>query len=196
MTKVSTKDRIFQASMLLFSQHGYDGTSVQDICQHAEVSKGAFYHHFQSKQALFLGMMDEWIKLFTAEVVDQQPGSLPVPEYLLALNGRISMAFDAAPHGFPILMDFWRQAILDETIWHEALTPYRHFQQFFEQLVRKGIAEGSLKRDTDPSQAAFLLIAFFMGYLLQAALYRDAVNWPLQTAYGLGQLLDGMRSKS
>ena len=49
MTKVSTKDRIFQASMLLFSQHGYDGTSIQDICQHAEVSKGAFYHHFQSK---------------------------------------------------------------------------------------------------------------------------------------------------
>ena len=57
-----TRQLILDASMDLFAQNGYDATSVAEICQRAEVSKGAFYHHFPSKQALFLDLMASWLQ--------------------------------------------------------------------------------------------------------------------------------------
>ena len=56
-----TRAAIMIASAALFSQAGYDATSVAQICEQAGVSKGAFYHHFPSKQDLFLSILDEWL---------------------------------------------------------------------------------------------------------------------------------------
>ena len=56
-----TKNQILGAAYQLFSQSGYDATGVAEICQAAGVSKGAFYYHFPSKQAVFLELMDNWL---------------------------------------------------------------------------------------------------------------------------------------
>ena len=47
-----TRDDIVQASMRLFSLHGYHRTSTADILAAVSVSKGAFYYHFRSKEDL------------------------------------------------------------------------------------------------------------------------------------------------
>jgi len=49
-----TRERIVESAVELFAQHGYNATSVQDIVTHAGVTKGAFYHHFDSKDAVLL----------------------------------------------------------------------------------------------------------------------------------------------
>jgi hypothetical protein len=41
--------RILEAAAAGFAEQGYDGTSAAEICHRAEVSKGAFYHHFSSR---------------------------------------------------------------------------------------------------------------------------------------------------
>ncbi len=46
---VATKLKITQTAIGLFKEHGYDAVTVKDICQAAELSIGAFYHHFSSK---------------------------------------------------------------------------------------------------------------------------------------------------
>ncbi len=52
-----TRSRILKAAEVCFAQSGYDGTSVAQICQAAGVSKGALYHHFSSKEELYLALM-------------------------------------------------------------------------------------------------------------------------------------------
>jgi AcrR family transcriptional regulator len=47
------KDRINHESLKLFSTKGYLNTSISDILQAAETSKGGFYNHFESKEELF-----------------------------------------------------------------------------------------------------------------------------------------------
>lgn len=47
------KDRIYHESLKLFSSKGYLNTSISDIMQAADTSKGGFYNHFDSKEALF-----------------------------------------------------------------------------------------------------------------------------------------------
>ena len=52
---------ILESAYQLFSRNGYEATSVADICQSAGVSKGALYHHFPTKQAIFLELMESWL---------------------------------------------------------------------------------------------------------------------------------------
>ena len=48
-----TAARILSAAARLFLEKGYDRTSLQDIIQQTGLSKGAIYHHFSSKEAIF-----------------------------------------------------------------------------------------------------------------------------------------------
>ena len=45
-----TKRKIFEASMKLFAEKGYDGTSIEEITSAVGVAKGTLYYHFSSKE--------------------------------------------------------------------------------------------------------------------------------------------------
>jgi len=49
---------ILDAAVELFSEYGYDGVSMRQIAAAAGVSKSNIYHHFASKEALYLGILD------------------------------------------------------------------------------------------------------------------------------------------
>ncbi len=49
----STKTALLDSARDLFTQHGYSGTSLDEVVAAARVTKGALYHHFPSKLALF-----------------------------------------------------------------------------------------------------------------------------------------------
>lgn len=57
---VETKQKIFYCAVSLFAQKSYENVTVQDICDKAEVSVGAFYHHFKSKE----NIINEGYRLF------------------------------------------------------------------------------------------------------------------------------------
>ncbi|MEN6391331.1 MAG: TetR/AcrR family transcriptional regulator [Syntrophomonas sp.] len=54
-----TKINIAQQARTLFSKKGYAATSIQDICQAAECSKGNLYYHFKSKEDLFIYLEEQ-----------------------------------------------------------------------------------------------------------------------------------------
>ena len=57
---VHTQERILKSALHLFAEQGYEHTGVSQICRNAGISKGAFYHHFCSKDDLFLRLLDDW----------------------------------------------------------------------------------------------------------------------------------------
>ena len=62
-TKKTSREKILQSAVELFMEDGYEAASVNDICKNAGVSKGSFYHYFETKQALFLTLMENWSSL-------------------------------------------------------------------------------------------------------------------------------------
>lgn len=52
--KRETQEKIFVSAMQLFRQRGLEGTSIEQITQHADVGKGTFYNYFSSKEAVVL----------------------------------------------------------------------------------------------------------------------------------------------
>lgn len=51
--RAKTRARIVTAARQMFNLHGFDGVSIDQIMAHANLSRGGFYHHFDSKEALF-----------------------------------------------------------------------------------------------------------------------------------------------
>lgn len=58
-----TKRKIFETSMKLFAQKGYDATSIEEITATVGVAKGTLYYHFSSKEEIFNFLIEEGIKL-------------------------------------------------------------------------------------------------------------------------------------
>ena len=58
-----TKRKIFETSMKLFAEKGYDATSIEEITATVGVAKGTLYYHFSSKEEIFNFLIEEGIKL-------------------------------------------------------------------------------------------------------------------------------------
>lgn len=54
------KARLLDAAVSLVRQKGFSGTSIDDLCRAAGVTKGAFFHHFASKEALGVAAAEHW----------------------------------------------------------------------------------------------------------------------------------------
>jgi len=58
-----TKRKIFETSMKLFAEKGYEATSVEEITATVGVAKGTLYYHFSSKEEIFNFLVEEGMKL-------------------------------------------------------------------------------------------------------------------------------------
>ena len=191
--KQTSRDKILQSAVQLFLEEGFEATSVNDICKHAGVSKGSFYHYFETKQVLFLSLMENWSSRVMQSVLGE-----PITEdsnakdVLIQMPYQFNMAFAAVPRGFPMLVDFWRQAMADPAIWKTAVEPYRYFMGFFMRIIETGQQDGSIRKDIDSEILARLLVAVAMGYLLEAAFDQEKADWSALTSQGLSVLLEGI----
>ncbi len=191
--KLTSRDKLLESAATLFLEKGYDAISVNDICKHAGVSKGSFYHYFETKQVLFLTLMENWSSQVMQSILNQPVSAdSDLKEVLVEMPYHFDTAFSAVPKGFPILVDFWRQAMGDPGIWKMAVEPYRYFTGFFMRIIETGQQNGSIRKDVDSEILARLLIAVAMGYLLEASYDQEKANWSAITSEGLKLLLEGI----
>lgn len=188
-----TRLRILQAAGNAFSQDGYDASGVAEICLRAGVSKGAFYHHFPSKQAVFLALLNQWLDgmdAMWATFSVSQP--VQVPDLLMQMAGSIGEILSSASGQLPMFLEFWTQARRDATIWHATIEPYQRYQALFSKLIQQGIEEGSfLPRDAH--LGANVLLSFAIGLFLQGVLNPDETDWKQVAQEGVAMWIDGMK---
>lgn len=58
--KPNARDKLLDTALSTIRKKGYSATSVDDLCARAGVTKGAFFHHFKSKDALAVAAADHW----------------------------------------------------------------------------------------------------------------------------------------
>jgi AcrR family transcriptional regulator len=66
----ATRGRLVEVATSLFADHGYEGTSIEAVLAAAGVSRGALYHHFAGKEALFAAVLLAISDRVTAEVTE------------------------------------------------------------------------------------------------------------------------------
>lgn len=160
------KAQLFQAALEVCGEKGYHAARVEDIVARAGLSKGALYHHFKSKQELFLGLLESMIvefKAMMAEAVKQSPSAT---EALRSSTHQFVEAFDAHPGMLRAITDLYLMAVRDPGF-------RKHFLHYYEELVEtaipiieKGIARGEFADDIDPRRLAWLFFTAGDGLFL------------------------------
>lgn len=84
-TSNQTKSRIVSAAWKLFYQNGYENTTIDDIAELSQTSKGTFYHYFDSKDNLLGSLSDLFDKKYEELEASMDPDSNPI-DRLLYMN--------------------------------------------------------------------------------------------------------------
>ncbi|MEA5364607.1 TetR/AcrR family transcriptional regulator [Amycolatopsis sp., V23-08] len=114
----STRSALVDSAVELITKRGYAGTSLDEIAKRARVTKGALYHHFSGKQALFEAAFDSVESLVYDRLDKIMNGDgTPWERALAGLNAFIRACLDPAYqriaiHEAPVVMGWerWREA--------------------------------------------------------------------------------------
>ena len=156
-SSVDAAARILRAAEALFSRHGYDGVSMSAIALQAGVSKANVFHHFSSKSALYLAVLQAACR-DTAEHLKQlgaDTGTLPERLSDFAENQLKHMLEQGRVTRLVL-----RELLKDGEQQGRELAE-QVFGDNFAQLVdilRVGQARGELRADVDPAMVATALI--------------------------------------
>jgi AcrR family transcriptional regulator len=159
--KEETKERIVQAALALFRRRGVEATTVEDICDKADVAKGTFFNYFPRKEAVFGYLSEEWV----AEAEEQIGAILAkgVPAWERVRDVFIEFATfyeedrELSKH---MAMEWTRRA-------HDpADTVSRRWDELGVHVTRQLQANGELRRDVPPERLHHVLADVYHGTLM------------------------------
>jgi len=168
---------------------------VAEICSAAGVSKGAFFHHFPTKQAVFFGVLEDWLARLDGQIKEVLRSSDNVSDGLLKMTALTPLIFDSEDKRLQIFLEFWNQSCHDPVVWNATIEPYRRYTRMFARLLQSGIQEGSL-RPVDAGTASRVLMGLLFGLLLQGMMDPHAADWNVVTREGVKLFMEGLQRRS
>ena len=162
-----TKGRIIKAAKTLYSSHGCDGTTLDDIITASGITKGAFYHYFKSKESLCESVLDEVIEDYRAIAESFEEDIEPIErlskflDKIAELNGsgewvncrlilRFSTnTFESHPKIQRRLKNFWQWQI-----------------SFYEDLIEQCRQSGQISTDIDLETQTRILMSAMAGAIM------------------------------
>ena len=173
------KEKLMEAAWELIWAGSYSGTSVDQICERADVRKGSFYHFFASKVELAkVALDDAWEKHLAELDHIFSPKHEPLErlrklcEYIVkdqrecaAKHGRV---LGCPVHSLGSEVSAWEGEL--QTKIKQAIA--RH-QRYFESALRDAAAEGLIPKQPNPATRAQIASAYMEGVLLHARILND-----------------------
>ena len=189
---LETRAGILDAAVTLFADKGYDATGVAEICAAAGVSKGAFYHHFPSKHAVFLAILEDWLAALDIQMEQKLTEAEDIPGGLIEMASLTNDIFSAAGGHLSMFIEFWSQSLHDPEIWRATVDPYRRYTRLFAGYIQRGIEEGSL-RPVDTDAAARLIVGMAVGLLAQGLMDPDSADWGNTAVRSMELVVNGLK---
>ncbi|MEM1483489.1 TetR/AcrR family transcriptional regulator [Oscillospiraceae bacterium PP1C4] len=81
----NTKKKLLEVSMRLIKQYGFDAVTINQICNEADVSTGAFYHHLKSKAGIIIEgylQCDEYFEEIVSQKLGKRTFYAQIMEYI------------------------------------------------------------------------------------------------------------------
>jgi TetR/AcrR family transcriptional regulator, transcriptional repressor for nem operon len=175
---VRTRERLVQAAFCEVHRSGFQSASIDAILSATNVTKGALYYHFESKEALGHAVVEEKIAKLTRDrwLRPMQSEGDPI-DILIGVLRRIPASPQDVRAGCPLLLLSQEMSPLDEQFRKRLERIFREWQEGIATLLRRGKSQGTVRSDLNPSEAASFLIATVEGYGTLAKNAQDAKVW-------------------
>lgn len=179
----SVKERLLAAARRLFSEKGFDRTSVREIARVAGANAAAVSYYFGGKEGLYRAVLEEiWAKLeqhFERFMAADRPPMERIEGFVRGL-----FAFHAAN---PSLIRFINRELTDPTPCFETvIVPHvEKVAGLLRNSISEAVARGELREGTDPTIAALLLASMSNYLFLVGAVARRVILDPERSLDGL-----------
>jgi TetR/AcrR family transcriptional repressor of nem operon len=173
-----TRERLLQAAFREIHRSGFQSASIDAILAAANVTKGALYYHFDSKETLGYAVIEEKIAKLTHDrwLVPMRNEGEPI-DILIGVVRRIPARTQDVRAGCPLLLLAQEMSPLDEQFRKRLERIFLDWQEGIATLLRKGRSQGTVRRDLNPDEAASFLVAMVEGYGTLAKNAQDAKVW-------------------
>jgi len=155
------KQQIYQAALACFNSKGYYQTTMDDIVAESGLSKGALYWYFDSKKALFISLLDDFMapmgqewETIAADV------SLTAVEKLRRTLGMFGAQFDAMVDFFGVVIEAWAQTHFDDDVQQLTREMYKPYLALMIRVLEEGIAAGEFRVEDVTATSAVILTLF------------------------------------
>jgi AcrR family transcriptional regulator len=128
-SKALTRSRLMEAAGKVFACRGLERATVDEVASEAGYTKGAFYAHFESKEALFLAMLDERFAERLDEIDRVLESGAPVAEQARMAGQEFSDHLAGNPEWSRLFFEFAVQALRDERFRAELVARQRALRE-------------------------------------------------------------------
>jgi TetR/AcrR family transcriptional regulator, transcriptional repressor for nem operon len=175
-----TRQRLLQAAFREVYRYGFQSAGIDTILAATNVTKGALYYHFESKEALGYAIIEEIVAELTRDRWLRPLQRSKDKDPIDALIG-IVQAIPARPRdvkgGCPLVNLTQEMSQLDEQFRKRLERIFHAWQEGVAIALRKGQSQGTVRRDLVPEETASFLIAMVEGYEVLAKNAQDAKVW-------------------
>lgn len=177
--------------MRLFSERGYDGVTIEDICAGASVAKATFFLHFENKAALLREFNNE-ITQALAERLAGHDGTAEDQLILLLLAFREAYEMNAT-----VMSKMLREFIDQPSALSRAATVNESVVDLVTEIVRRGQDRGELRREILPALAAVAIVSTWSAIAAFASEHPDTQTETEQASRQIiGITLNGLKKKA
>jgi len=140
----------------LFAKRGYGATTVRQIAESADMLSGSLYHHFPSKQAMLLEVLDS----FFAEIMDRHRATVgrgldPITTLHGLLRDSLEVIGSNPDAAIVVVGESRRLSRTDGFLWLSERTA--EASALWGRVLRAGVRDGSLRRDLHPVLLSLML---------------------------------------
>ncbi len=169
-----TRERLLDAAATVFSERGVAASSVEEVCERAGFTRGAFYSNFATKDDLLVALLDREEAILLDGLSLALGDALSGPEPLAAVAERL---FDLQPFGatkHALRTELSLMAIRDPGLAAPYLAARRSFRERFVPFLEQGLAQASLELTVPADDALDTLEALFEASVRAAIISGDA----------------------
>ena len=152
----AAKRAVYDSALQLFYDRGYEATAVQDIVDAADLSKGALYHYFGSKDTLLQVTYEQILNILLPAFEEIRDSNVPVGD---ALERVMAVLFQTmAEHRKAILVFFEEWRHLNKEAFLPTKEKREEVEKILTDIIAAGIASGDLREVGPPRVLAFAIV--------------------------------------
>ncbi|WP_239572307.1 TetR/AcrR family transcriptional regulator [Streptomyces sp. G44] len=158
-SKQRVRDGLYTSALSLFAEQGYEGTTIDQIAERADVARGTFFNYFQRKEDIVLAWADKRRKRLVAAMEQIPQGPHDDVTVLLERCMSILADFNESERDVvPAILTAWVKS--GRPIFEEPYTA-----EIFADIIEAGRKRGDVAPDVDPARVGNILRDAYLGHL-------------------------------
>lgn len=166
--KEEKRNHILESALKCFGEKGYQATIIDDIVKDSNISKGAIYNYFTSKEEIYLQLLQKRTDTFFEEMEEENAPLKSSMAKLVNLFKRFKKQElkEEDQQTMRVYIEFWLYGSRQDDLREILAERYNRFIDYIVAIIREGQASGEMRKDIDPQNISRIFWAVRDGNVL------------------------------